>query len=101
MTTQVPDYITVEELPKYQQQNNIVLLDIRDERSFQQHHLPNAVLIQPNEIAYKLDDMDTDKHYIIVCYHGILAVSVMNFMRQYGLKVSVLKDGMAAVSRLQ
>ncbi len=97
MTTQTPDYITVEELPKYQQQDNLVLLDIRDERSFQQHHLPNAISVQPNEIAYNIDNMDTDKHYIIVCYHGILAVSVMNFMRQYRLKVSVLKGGMASV----
>ncbi len=97
MTTQVPDYISVEHLADYQQMDNVILLDVRDVRSFEQRHLPDAVSMQPNDLSYEIGKMDTDKHYIIICYHGIMAVSVMNFMRAHGLKASVLKGGMAAV----
>lgn len=96
MTTQ-PDYISIDQLTDYQQQDNIVLLDVRNEADFQAGHLPNAISIPPNDLTAKINHMDTDKHYIIICYHGIMAVSVMNFMRAHGLKASVLKGGMAAV----
>ncbi len=96
MTTQ-PDYISVEHLADYQKQNDVVLLDVRDERSFEQRHLPDAVSLSPNDFGSEINHLDTDKHYIIICYHGIMAVSVMNYMRAHGLKASVLKGGMAAV----
>ncbi len=96
MTTQ-PDYITVEHLADYQRQDDVVLLDVRDERSYAQRHLPGTVSMQPNDLASEIGNMDTDKHYIIICYHGIMAVSVMNYMRAHGLKASVLKGGMSVV----
>ncbi len=97
MTTQVPDYISVEHLVDYQQQNDVVLLDVRNASDFQAGHLPNAISVPANDLTAEINHMDTDKHYIIICYHGIMAVSVMNFMRAHGLKASVLKGGMAAV----
>ncbi len=99
MTVQVPEYISVEHLADYQKMDNVVLLDVRDERSFAQRHLPDAVSMQPNDLAYEISSgkIDTDKHYIVICYHGIMAVSVVNFMRAYGLQASVLKGGMSLV----
>ncbi len=96
MTTQ-PDYITVEHLADYQKMDNVVLLDVRDERSFEQRHLPNAISLPPNDLSAEINQLDTDKHYILICYHGIMAVSVMNFMRAHGLQASVLRGGMASV----
>ncbi len=98
MTQQVPEYISAENLADYRQMDNAVLLDVRDERSFQQNHLPDAVSMSPNTLAAEINHMDDDKHYIVICYHGIMAVSVANFMQAHGLKASVLKGGMAAVA---
>ncbi|MBS9781192.1 MAG: rhodanese-like domain-containing protein [Gammaproteobacteria bacterium] len=96
MTTQTPDYISVEELSHYQQES-IILLDVRNKADYLAGHLPNAISIPPNDLSAEINHMDTDKHYIVICYHGIMAVSVMNFMRAHGLQASVLKGGMAAV----
>lgn len=97
MTHSVPDFISVEELPQYSQNEDVVLLDVRDARSFAANHLPNVVHLLPDDLANDIDNMDTSKHYIIICYHGVMAVSVVNFMRGHGLIASVLKGGMAAV----
>lgn len=97
MIQPVPDYIEVKNLADYQQREEVILLDVRDQRSFQQRHLPDAVWMLPNVLAAEIDTLDNEKHYIIICYHGVMAVSVMNYMREHRLQASVLKGGMAAV----
>lgn len=93
----VPDFITATELPNYTQHDHVVLLDVRDEQSFAANHLPNAVHILPEHLASDINNVDDDKHYIVICYHGVMAVSVVNFMREHDLTASVLQGGMAAV----
>ncbi len=97
MTETIPEYIDISELANYQEMENVVFLDVRDKQDFQARHLPNAISIPPNDLPYEVENMDTDKHYIVICYHGVMAVSVMNFMKGHSLKASVLKGGMAAV----
>ncbi len=101
MTDTVPDFINIDNLADYltdyQQQADVVLLDVRDKASFDRYHLPNAVWMPPNRLAAEINEMDHEKHYIIICYHGVMAISVMNFMRDYHCKASVLQGGMATV----
>lgn len=97
MTQTIPCFITVDELPKYMQNNNTVLLDMRDSQSFEDQHLPNAISIRPEQLPERVKELDKDKLYIVICYHGVMAVSVAHFMQDHGLKASVLKGGMAAV----
>lgn len=54
MTQPVPDYIEAKNLADYQQREEVVLLDVRDQRSFQQRHLPDAVWMLPNVLGLKL-----------------------------------------------
>ena len=96
MNKEIPDFIDACQLPSLQEQENIELIDIRDSVSFMQGHLPNSQSITPETLATQVETLDNSKHYIIICYHGISAVSVAENMRQFGLKASVLKDGMAA-----
>ncbi|MBS9777680.1 MAG: rhodanese-like domain-containing protein [Gammaproteobacteria bacterium] len=98
MDKSIPEYIRASDLPEYHQ-DHVVLLDIRDQASFTQNHLPGAVWMIPDELVANIDTMDKNKHYIIICYHGISAVAVANYMRQFDLQASVLKDGMAAFAR--
>lgn len=97
MTQTFPDFISVQELPTYQQNGNVVLLDVRDEQSFKQNHLPDAVSINPQTLATDIQQLDDDKHYIVICYHGIMAVPVAELMKGHDLQASVLQGGMAAV----
>lgn len=92
-----PDFISIENLPTYQGSGEVVLLDIRDELSFNQQHLDGAVCMSATEIAADIQRFKQEYHYIIICYHGISAVAVADFMRAHGLQASVLQDGMAAV----
>ncbi len=94
--TDIPGYISVAELPQYEKRPDIVLLDVRDKQSFVEHHLPNAVSMLPEQLVDNISTMAMDKHYIIVCYHGVMAVPVAEFMHNHGLKASVLQGGMSA-----
>ncbi len=98
MDTVVPEFIQASQLPDYQG-DNAVLLDIRDEASFRNNHLPDAQWMMPEALVENIETMDVNKHYIIICYHGISAVPVANYMKQRGFQTSVLQNGMAAFAR--
>lgn len=93
----IPDFITIEELPNYQNQPHVILLDVRDAQSFAQRHLPEAMSLQPEQLVEQIYHLDEEKHYIVVCYHGIMAVSIMEFMRERDFDASVLQGGMSVV----
>lgn len=95
MDNPIPDFILASQLSDYQG-DDVVLLDIRDQASFNHTHLPDAQWLMPDALVEQIEQMDDSKHYIVICYHGISAVTVANYMRDFGLQASVLQDGMAA-----
>lgn len=92
------DFISVNELLALRQRDDIVLLDVRDEASFQARHFADAVCMPPEILVNRLSELNDEKHYIMICYHGIMAVSVVNYLRQHGFSATTLKGGMAAVT---
>jgi rhodanese-related sulfurtransferase len=48
----------------------VVVLDVRTHEEFQAGHIPNALLIPLQELENKLNDLDQEESYLIVCRSG-------------------------------
>lgn len=93
----LPDFITVEALNQYTNHEDVVFIDVRDRQSFDAGHLPKARHLLPEDLVRCIHELDSEKQYIIICYHGIMAVPLADFMQEQGFSAGVLRGGMAAV----
>lgn len=79
-----------------QANGNSVIIDLRAETFFQQHHLPQAVHIDYQGIGFDaaLDTFDHDVNYFLYCNTGILSARAAEEMKNHGIRhVSILKTG--------
>jgi rhodanese-related sulfurtransferase len=66
--------ITVDELKARmdgKSANNFIILDIRDDVSYGQAHIPGAINIPLNELGYRLFSLDKTRDIIVYCYTGV------------------------------
>jgi thiosulfate sulfurtransferase len=63
-----------------------VVVDIRDEGSYQQAHIEGAVLLNDQNIEEFLAAADREKPLICYCYHGISSQSAAGFLKTQGFK---------------
>ena len=75
-----------------------VWVDTRSHSDFNSGHLPGAVNIPMNEAHRRSQDLDTNKQYICYCQTGRRSSAAAFILSQYGLEVSVLKDGLPSIS---
>ena len=77
--------ITVEELLK---QNNINIIDIRNEQSYNNNHIDGAINIPYNKlIANPNMYLEFGKKYYIYCQKGLTSKKVCNFLLSRGFNV--------------
>ena len=69
------------------------VIDIRDEIAFQYGSIKGAINIPQNVILDKLDLLDKDTQYIIVCKSGVLSDPIAEQLREKGYKAANLKEG--------
>lgn len=77
--------------------NNAIWVDVRSHSDFNNGHLQGALNIPMNEAHRRSQDLDTSKHYICYCQTGRRSSAAAFILSQYGLKVSVLKDGLPSI----
>ena len=63
--------ISVEKLQSFVEDGNVTILDIRDEQSFQEGHIPDATHLTNKNIDQVIDSNDPDDNILIYCYKGI------------------------------
>jgi len=77
------------------------VLDCRDPRSYEQGHLPGALLMS-DAIIQRLARSDRDQPVIVYCYHGISSRELATFLTNYGFtSVFNLEGGWQAWADLQ
>ena len=59
--------ISVEKLKTFVEDDNVTILDIRDEQSFQKGHIPNAIHLSNKNIGEVIDSNDPDDNILIYC----------------------------------
>lgn len=77
------------------------ILDCRDPRSYEQGHLPGAMLIS-DAVIRRLARSSKDQPVLVYCYHGISSRDLANFLVNYGFQaVFNLEGGWQAWAELQ
>ena len=78
--------ITAREASDLINNDNVTLLDIRDEDSFLQGHIPNAINLSNNNIDEVINNSDRKHNILIYCYKGISSQSVAQHFCDLGYK---------------
>jgi len=77
--------------------NGLLILDIRDEASYEQGHIPGAINIPLKELGYRLFSLDKTKDIIVYCIIGVQSETACQILVNAGFKdVYNLTGGLAA-----
>lgn len=79
------------------QNENVLLIDVREQSEYDEKHIPNITLIPMSEIESRLDEIPTDKEIIVTCRSGNRSSQVTDFLRQNGFdNVHNMEGGIVA-----
>ncbi len=95
--------ITPEDLKSLLESNSdIVVLDCRESWEFETAKIAGSRHIPMNEIPARFQqELDAEKHIVVVCHHGVRSMNVTMWLRRQGLeKVQSLSGGIDLWARL-
>ena len=92
------DKIPAADWSTWAEENNAVILDVREPDEWALGTLPNAMLISMNEIPSRMGELSTDEAILCVCRSGERSDQVAVFLSQNGYKsVANMTGGMKAL----
>ena len=74
-------------------EDKLKIIDIRDEESFKEGHISNAVNINESEIKKFLDETPRDTPILVYCYHGNSSKGAAEYLTSKGYKNVYSLDG--------
>ena len=78
--------ISVAKLKTFVEDDNVTILDIRDEQSFQEGHIPDAIHLNNKNIDEVINSNDPDDNIVIYCYKGISSQNAAQHFCNSGFK---------------
>jgi CRP-like cAMP-binding protein len=78
--------------------NGAKWIDVRLASEYQHSHLPEAINIPMQELHKRARDLDRSLNYICYCQTGRRSSAAAFILAQYGLKASVLQEGLEHVA---
>jgi len=94
--------ITPEELKgKLDAGDRPILLDVRDQWEYEAARISGSTHIPMDQIPNRVhQELDPEKHIVVICHHGVRSANVANWMRQQGFeKAQSLRGGLDQWSR--
>ena len=70
-----------------------ILVDIRDEQSFNQAHVEGALSLNNDNVPQFLQQIDSEQPVAVMCYHGISSQQAADFLFQQGIVTVASVDG--------
>lgn len=85
--------ISIHDAKKFLDQGDAQFVDIRDEMSFQQGHIPTATLLNQSNLQQWISSADLDKPLLVCCYHGNSSQPAAQFLFEKGFEEVYSIDG--------
>ncbi len=87
--------ISAEELLERTQQGDVIVWDIRPEKEFAAGHLPNAINIPPNEVAQRINELDSHTSIVAYCRgpYCLFSYDAIKLLQEKGYNARRLQDG--------
>nr|WP_269136053.1 rhodanese-like domain-containing protein [Sporosarcina cyprini] len=94
--TKVKEITTNDLQEQMEQGESFHLIDVREDDEVAQGMIPTAIHIPLGEIPERLEEMDKDKSYIIICRSGGRSGRACEFLEARGYDVTNMVGGMLA-----
>ncbi len=78
--------IEVKKLKKTLGNNEVILLDVREPYEIEICNIKGSLFIPMNEIPYKVNQLDKDKSYAVMCHSGVRSLHVTNYLNGQGYR---------------
>jgi thiosulfate sulfurtransferase len=69
------------------------IVDIRDDQSFEQAHIPGSTQLNNGSIAQFMNENDFDTPVVVVCYHGHSSQQAAQYLLHQGFEEVYSMDG--------
>lgn len=87
--------ITMEQFKFLLKKNKeIAILDVRPSMSYQNGHIPNAISMPIEQIDFRLNELDEQMPYYVICTAGVRSNEACEKLNRYGYKAIDVAGGM-------
>ena len=85
--------VEVLKLKKMLDNNEVILLDVREPYEVEICHVKGSLFIPMNEIPQKLEQLDKEKNYAVMCHSGVRSLHVSNYLNSQGFSAMNVSGG--------
>jgi len=86
-------HLSVEQLKAMLDEQEVVLLDTRDEASFQAGHIDGAMRLDDRTVTGFVNDTEKSSTVVVVCYHGHSSQGAASYLVEQGFADVYSLDG--------
>lgn len=73
----------------------VIIIDVRSQEEYDEGHIPNSLLIPVDEIDNRMDELDKDASYLMVCRSGNRSANASDLLAKNGFAhIKNMKGGM-------
>lgn len=69
---------------KIQQQEPLLLLDVRENNEFEFVHIKDSLHIPLNQIPARMAEISYEGECVVICHHGVRSQQALNFLSNSG-----------------
>ncbi|MGB3714379.1 MAG: rhodanese-like domain-containing protein [Candidatus Promineifilaceae bacterium] len=80
----LPDTVDVHTVASIKDQDDVYVIDVREQWEYDEGHIPGVTLIPMNEVPDRLEEIPTDKDVIVTCRSGNRSGQITEYLRQIG-----------------
>lgn len=83
--------------------DEVAVLDVREYEEISKREkdlFPNFKIIPLGQLENRLEELDKDTHYYILCRSGNRASTAGRFLKKHGIENSVIRGGIIGVNRV-
>jgi len=77
-------HLSVGELKTLLDERELVLLDIRDDASYEAGHIDGSLRLNERSVSSIINDIEKTSAVVVVCYHGHSSQGAANYLVEQG-----------------